>query len=215
MLGAVNVVLNTPFALGATDPQRVDVRILAATNADLAQLVKEGKFREDLYYRLNVINIALPPLRDRKEDIPPLLSHFFTYYCKENEKFLTSAGKSVLQFQPDAMQVLMEHNWPGNVRELENVVERAVVLASDASVPVDVLPDALLQANGVRLNRAEGSPLPADASLFEIVNEFMTEWARQGFKPSRESVPPLKPVAFHIAGRIFTWEPPEVPRSWD
>jgi DNA-binding NtrC family response regulator len=159
-------------ALGATDPQRVDVRILAATNADLAQLVKEGKFREDLYYRLNVINIALPALRDRKEDIPPLLSHFFTYYCKENGKFLNSAGKSVLQFQPEAMQVLMEHSWPGNVRELENVVERAVVLASDASVPVDVLPDALLQANGVRLNRAEGSPLPADASLFEIVNEF-------------------------------------------
>ncbi|MCX6628637.1 MAG: sigma-54 dependent transcriptional regulator [Candidatus Solibacter sp.] len=159
-------------ALGATDPQRVDVRILAATNADLAQLVKEGKFREDLYYRLNVINIALPPLRDRKEDIPPLLSHFFTYYCKENEKFLNAAGKSVLQFQPEAMQVLMEHNWPGNVRELENVVERAVVLASEVNVPVDVLPDALLQANGVRVNRAEGSPLPADASLFEIVNEF-------------------------------------------
>jgi DNA-binding NtrC family response regulator len=159
-------------ALGATDPQRVDVRILAATNADLAQLVKEGKFREDLYYRLNVINIALPALRDRKEDIPPLLSHFFTYYCKENGKFLNAAGKSVLEFQPEAMQVLMEHSWPGNVRELENVVERAVVLASDASVPVDVLPDALLQANGVRLHRAEGSPLPADASLFEIVNEF-------------------------------------------
>jgi DNA-binding NtrC family response regulator len=159
-------------ALGATEPQRVDVRILAATNADLAQLVKEGKFREDLYYRLNVINIALPPLRDRKEDIPPLLSHFFTYYCKENEKFLNSAGKSVLQFQPEAIQVLMEHSWPGNVRELENVVERAVVLAADANVPVDVLPDALLQANGVRLNRAEGSPLPADASLFEIVNEY-------------------------------------------
>ena len=159
-------------ALGATEPQRVDVRILAATNADLAQLVKEGKFREDLYYRLNVINIALPPLRDRKEDIPPLLSHFFTYYCKENGKFLNSAGKSILQFEPEAMQVLMEHSWPGNVRELENVVERAVVLASDSSVPADVLPDALLQANGVRLNRAEGSPLPADASLFEIVNEF-------------------------------------------
>ncbi len=159
-------------ALGATEPQRVDVRILAATNADLGQLVKDGKFREDLYYRLNVINIALPPLRDRKEDIPPLLSHFFTYYCRENEKFLNSDGKSILQFQPEAMQVLMEHSWPGNVRELENVVERAVVLASDASVPVDVLPDALLQANGVRLNRAEGSPLPADASLFEIVNEY-------------------------------------------
>src|SRR5712671_2708451 len=79
-------------ALGATDPVRVDVRILAATNADLAQLVKEGKFREDLYYRLNVINIGLPALRDRKEDIPPLISHFFTYYCKENEKFMTPPG---------------------------------------------------------------------------------------------------------------------------
>src|SRR3954468_17486993 len=158
--------------LGSTDPMKVDVRILAATNADLFQLVKEGRFREDLYYRLNVINIALPALRDRKEDIPLLAGHFFTYYCRENDKFLDSAGKSILHFQPEALQVLMEHNWPGNVRELENVVERAVVLASDASVPVDVLPDALLQANGVRLNRAEGSPLPADASLFEIVNEF-------------------------------------------
>jgi transcriptional regulator with GAF, ATPase, and Fis domain len=158
--------------LGSTDPIRVDVRIVAATNADLAQLVKEGKFREDLYYRLNVINIALPALRDRKEDIPLLAGHFFTYYCRENDKFLDPTGKSILHFQPEALQVLMEHSWPGNVRELENVVERAVVLASEPSVPVDVLPDALLQANGIRLNRAEGSPLPADASLFEIVNEF-------------------------------------------
>src|SRR3954447_6771022 len=89
--------------LGATDPQRVDVRILAATNADLAQLVKEGKFREDLYYRLNVINIGLPPLRERKEDIPPLVHHFFTFYCKENEKYLDANGNSRLQFAPDAM----------------------------------------------------------------------------------------------------------------
>jgi DNA-binding NtrC family response regulator len=158
--------------LGSTDPVKVDVRILAATNADLHQLVKEGKFREDLYYRLNVINIALPALRDRKEDIPALVDHFFTYYCRENNKFLDSANRSILRFQPEAMQILMEHAWPGNVRELENVVERAVVLAAEASVPVDVLPDALLQANGIRLNRGEGAPLPADASLFEIVNDF-------------------------------------------
>ena len=117
--------------LGSTDPIKVDVRILAATNADLKQLVKEGKFREDLYYRLNVINIALPPLRERKEDIPPLVDHFFTYYCRENEKFLDPSGRSTLQFQPEAMQMLMEHDWPGNVRELENVVERAVVLATE------------------------------------------------------------------------------------
>ena len=158
--------------LGSTDPIKVDVRILAATNADLYQLVKEGRFREDLYYRLNVINIALPALRERKDDIPPLIEHFFGYYCRENEKFLDSFGKSVLHFQPEAVQVLMEHSWPGNVRELENVVERAVVLATDAAVPLDVLPDALLAANGVRLHRGEGAPLPADASLFEIVNDF-------------------------------------------
>ena len=78
--------------LGSTETVKVDVRILAATNADLQQLVEEGKFREDLYYRLNVINIALPPLRDRKEDIPPLVDHFFTYYCRENDKFLDCAG---------------------------------------------------------------------------------------------------------------------------
>ncbi|HXK01403.1 MAG TPA: sigma-54 dependent transcriptional regulator [Verrucomicrobiae bacterium] len=158
--------------LGATDPIKVDVRIVAATNADLAQLVKEGKFREDLYYRLNVINISLPPLRDRKEDIPLLVEHFFDYYCRENGKFLDGRGKSVLHFDADAMQILKEHNWPGNVRELENVCERAVVLASGPAVPVHVLPDALLQANGIRLNRGDGIPLPDDASLFEIVNDF-------------------------------------------
>ncbi|HEY2015654.1 MAG TPA: sigma-54 dependent transcriptional regulator [Bryobacteraceae bacterium] len=159
-------------ALGATEPVRVDVRILAATNADLFQLVKEGKFREDLYYRLNVINIALPALRERKEDIPLLAEHFFTYYCRENNKFLDPNRQSILHFQPEALQVLMEHAWPGNVRELENVVERAVVLAAEPSVPVDVLPDALLQANGIRLNRGDGVPLPQDASLFEIVNDY-------------------------------------------
>jgi DNA-binding NtrC family response regulator len=158
--------------LGSTDPIKVDVRILAATNADLHQLVKEGRFREDLYYRLNVINIALPPLRDRKDDIPALVDHFFTYYCRENNKFLDSSGRSILHFQTEVMQVLKEHSWPGNVRELENVVERAVVLASDTTVPIDVLPDALLAATGIRLHRDEGAPLAADASLFDIVNDY-------------------------------------------
>jgi transcriptional regulator with GAF, ATPase, and Fis domain len=158
--------------LGSTGPIKVDVRILAATNADLHQLVKEGKFREDLYYRLNVINIALPPLRDRKEDIPLLADYFFTYYCRENGKYLDANGHSILRFQPEALQVLMEHSWPGNVRELENVVERAVVLATDTSVPIDVLPEALLEANGIRLQRSEGSPLAPDATLFQIVNDY-------------------------------------------
>src|SRR6202167_1559848 len=158
--------------LGATEPVRVDVRILAATNDDLKKRVDESTFREDLYYRLNVINIVLPPLRERKEDIPALVSHFFTKYCLENEKYLDQHGRSILTFQPEVMQILMEHNWPGNVRELENAVERAVVLATDPSVPLDVLPDHLLQSSGIRLRRGDGGALPADASLFEIVADF-------------------------------------------
>jgi len=158
--------------LGSNDTIKVDVRILAATNDDLRKLVDEGRFRQDLYYRLNVINIALPALRERKEDIPPLVDFFFTKYCRENQKFLDTQNHSVLRFQPDAMQILMDHNWPGNVRELENVVERAVVLASEPAVPLDVFPDQLLQASGIRLHRNEGDPLPSDASLFEIVADF-------------------------------------------
>ncbi len=157
--------------LGSNETIKVDVRILAATNADLRKAVDEGRFREDLYYRLNVINIALPPLRDRKEDIPALVEFFFTKYCRENEKFLDAWNRSVLRFQPEAIQALMEHNWPGNVRELENVIERAVVLATETSIPVDVFPEHLLQATGVRVRRPDG-PLPADASLYEIVADF-------------------------------------------
>ncbi len=158
--------------LGSTETVRVDVRIVAATNADLKRLVEEGKFREDLYYRLNVINLALPPLRERKEDIPALVEHFFTKYCRENEKFLDENGRSRLNFEPEAMQILMDHHWPGNVRELENVVERAVVLASQPVVPVDVLPEHLLEAKGLRIRRDESGGLAPDASLFEIVAEF-------------------------------------------
>ena len=158
--------------LGSNDTIKVDVRILAATNDDLRKLVDEGRFRQDLYYRLNVINIALPPLRERKEDIPPLVDFFFTKYCRENQKFLDGSNRSILHFQPEAMQILMDHNWPGNVRELENVVERAVVLAAEPAVPLDVFPDNLLQASGIRLRRGDGGPLPADASLFEIVADF-------------------------------------------
>jgi len=158
--------------LGSAETIRVDVRIVAATNADLKKFVEEGKFREDLYYRLNVINLALPPLRERKEDIPALVGHFFDKYCRENEKYLDEHNRSRLTFEPDAMQILMDHVWPGNVRELENVVERAVVLASQANVPVDVLPEHLLEARGLRIRRDESGSLPADASLFEIVADY-------------------------------------------
>lgn len=153
--------------VGANDPVRVDVRIIAATNADLKKLVDDGKFREDLYYRLNVINIALPPLRDRKEDIPLLIEHFFQKYTQENKKFI---GR--LKFDPEAMQLLMDHQWPGNVRELENAVERAVVLASHDTVGAEVLPEHLLQSSGMAIRRDETGQLPPDASLFEVVADF-------------------------------------------
>jgi DNA-binding NtrC family response regulator len=158
--------------LGSNENIRVDVRIIAATNADLKKLVDEGKFREDLYYRLNVINLSLPPLRDRKEDIPFLVEYFFIRYCHENEKFLNNEGRSTLSFEPEAMQILMEHSWPGNVRELENVVERAVVLTTTPSVPAHVLPDSLQQAIGIRTARDNNDVLAADASLFEVVADF-------------------------------------------
>jgi DNA-binding NtrC family response regulator len=158
--------------LGSNESMRVDVRIIAATNADLRKLVDEGKFREDLYYRLNVINLVLPALRERKEDIPLLIDHFFTRYCRENEKFLNSEQISTLSFEPEAMQILMEHNWPGNVRELENVVERAVVLTTSSSVPAHVLPDHLQRASGMRISRDHDGMVASDASLFEIVADF-------------------------------------------
>lgn len=152
--------------LGSEETLKVDVRILAAANVDLRRLVEEGKFREDLYYRLNVINLALPPLRDRKEDIAPLIEHFFARFVTENEKPFP------VTFDTEAMQVLMDHSWPGNVRELENVVERAVLLAQQPVVGCDVLPETLLMAGGLRIRRDEGGHLPPDASLFEQVADF-------------------------------------------
>ena len=107
--------------LGGMETIKVDVRIIAATNVDLRQMMEEGKFREDLFYRLHVISIQLPPLRDRKDDIPLLVQHFLEKYGEENRK----AG---LELTPDALDLLTEYDWPGNVRELENVIERAVVL---------------------------------------------------------------------------------------
>ena len=158
--------------VGSSEVVKVDVRIISATNADLKRLIEEGKFRDDLFYRLNVINLALPPLRERKEDIPLLVEYFLDKYAKDNEKFVDSLGRATIRFDADAMQILVDHQWPGNVRELENAVERAVVLASRDVVSADVLPESVLQAGGMRIRRDESGHLPADASLFEIVADF-------------------------------------------
>ena len=119
--------------VGATRPKKVDVRFVAATNKDLQREVSEGRFREDLYYRLNVITINLPPLRERPEDIEPLALHFL-------RRFSVSMSKEIHDIEPEALAALQGYSWPGNVRELENVMERAVILTGGTSVMASVIP---------------------------------------------------------------------------
>jgi len=146
--------------LGGIQEIQVDVRIIAATNIDLRQMVREGRFREDLFYRLNVISIDLPPLRQRKEDIPLLADFFLKKYAEEN-------GRAVPHMTPEALRPLMAYSWPGNVRELENVIERAVVLSSGLEITTNLLPDSMLGRNS---SLGLHDP-PSDASLFEIVDD--------------------------------------------
>ena len=151
--------------LGGTQEIQVDVRIVAATNVNLQQAVKEGRFREDLFYRLNVICLELPPLRSRKEDIPLLAQHYLKFYADENA-FPTP------DLTPDALRVLMEYEWPGNVRELENVIERCVVLSTGAQggaaqIGPDLFP-AQLRGNTYSTNLLEQRP---DASLFDVMED--------------------------------------------
>ena len=115
--------------VGGNEPIKVDVRVISATNRDMKQAVAQGKFREDLYYRLNVVNIELPPLRERIEDIPLLTQHFLKGFALENQKKITG-------FSPEATDFLLKHDWPGNVRELENSIERAVILARNPVIEV-------------------------------------------------------------------------------
>jgi two-component system, NtrC family, response regulator AtoC len=115
--------------VGGNEPIRVDVRVISATNKDLTKAIERQEFREDLYYRLNVVNIELPPLRERKEDIPLLAEHFLNKFSLENRK-------SIAGFCPEAMEFLLEHDWPGNVRELENSIERAVILVKDDHITI-------------------------------------------------------------------------------
>jgi DNA-binding NtrC family response regulator len=165
--------------LGGTEQIKVDVRIVAASNVDLLTLVREGRFREDLFHRLNVIHLRIPPLRERREDVPLLVLHFL-------ERFATENNRAPMQFAPNAMKLMMDYDWPGNVRELENVVERAVVLSTQNRIDVDLLPEAIRSkeiVRGVRLQLSEFLPaLPGEPgartaadnphpSLFQIMDE--------------------------------------------
>jgi transcriptional regulator with PAS, ATPase and Fis domain len=124
--------------VGSREPLRFDVRLIAATNRLLEDEVKKGTFREDLFYRINVITIPLPPLRDRKEDVPLLVNHFL-------QKYAQRLGKPSVKILREAMQALVNYDWPGNVRELENMIERAVALCEEDLIERTDLPDKLTQ----------------------------------------------------------------------
>ncbi len=150
--------------LGGTETIKVDVRIIAATNVDLKKLVDAGKFREDLFYRLNVIALDVPPLRERREDVPFLVDFFFRKYCEENDK-------PMYRFSSESMKILMDYPWPGNVRELENVVERSVVLAYGDVIGRDLLPETVTDPSP-RFATLASLEMDKESSLFEILDAF-------------------------------------------
>ncbi|HEU4382391.1 MAG TPA: sigma-54 dependent transcriptional regulator [Anaeromyxobacteraceae bacterium] len=164
--------------VGGVKTIRVDVRLITATNRDLKALIAEERFREDLYYRLNVVPIALPPLRDRREDIPLLVQHFI-------EKYDRRLGKKVERLDDEAMQVLVHYSWPGNIRELENLVERSVLFADGPAISEAQLPDSLRErAPGPQAPIAAVGPLgaiaaPSGASMKEIVRQAQAELERE------------------------------------
>lgn len=162
------------IVLGSTLTRKVDVRFVAATNKDLLNEVREGRFREDLYYRLNVISISLPPLRERRDDIEPLARHFLKASTRRMKK-------GVIGIEDDALQALLQYDWPGNVRELENVMERAVILARGGMITIGLLP---LGARGEAVNAPAGkTPL---VGLDEIERLHITSILKEtGFHKSR------------------------------
>jgi two-component system response regulator PilR (NtrC family) len=148
--------------VGGNNDQRVDVRIVAATNRDLQAEAQAGRFREDLYYRLNVIQIALPSLRERMEDVPVLVQHFL-------DKFRRELGKDVTNLSAAAMEKILGHPFPGNVRELENLIERAVALARGPVLDVDVLPGSVLERTA---SARTAAPPPSGSNLDDILASY-------------------------------------------
>jgi DNA-binding NtrC family response regulator len=163
--------------VGGIKTLRVDVRLIAATNRDLKALIADGRFREDLYYRLNVVPISLPALRERREDIPPLVSHFV-------EKYNRRLGKKVERVEEEAMQLLLSYSWPGNIRELENLMERSVLFADGPVILAASLPDSLREKGAAPTPVAALGPLgaiaaPSGASMKEIVRLAQAELERE------------------------------------
>jgi len=148
--------------VGDTQTIQVNTRVIAASNRDLLEEIELGHFREDLYYRLNVVSIELPPLRERREDIPELVSYFLENYNEVNDRYVTHIAG-------DAMRAMQEYHWPGNVRELQNYIERAVVLADRDELSIDLLPDSILFRGKIPRRKGRGGDL--ESLSYEVVQE--------------------------------------------
>src|SRR5262249_11201545 len=165
---------------GGTESIEVAVRVIGATNRSLLKLVKEGPFREDLYYRLNVVKIDLPPLRDRPEDIPLLATHFTQKYARP--------GEGVKQIGPKAMEALLNYSWPGNIRELENVIERACVTSHDNAIQFENLPLEITTPPAARSPFHIDLNQPLPEMLREVVAKIEQQYIRKALQKSRGNV---------------------------
>ena len=180
--------------LGGVDTIKVDVRIIAATNVDLKVMVAAGRFREDLYYRLHVIKVELPPLRDRREDIRLLAQHFLDKYGLENDR-------QQLELTPEALDMLEQYDWPGNVRELENVLERAVVLATGTQIGIELIPDAVRTSRPFQIPQfvmpPEGISFKEVTAAFETQLIERTLVAAGGVQKRAAEMLRIKPTTFN------------------
>jgi two-component system response regulator PilR (NtrC family) len=174
--------------LGGVENMKVDVRIVAATNVDLRRMMEEGRFREDLFYRLHVITVQLPALRERKEDIPLLVAHFLKKYGEENQK-------PDLELTPDALDLLTECDWPGNVRELENAIERAVVLTTGTRIDVDMIPE--VRAARPSSFRAPQVALPPEGIS---LNDLTTDYEKRLIESALETAGGVQKRAAELLG---------------
>jgi len=168
--------------VGDTTPVKVDVRIIAATNVDLREAVRSGQFREDLYYRLAVVPVELPPLRDRREDVLPLVQHFIRKYAEEN-------GRDIAEnLQPEVLSLLENYNYPGNVRELENIIERAIVIAPTDEITVECLrpevrdPEAALRMRAASAGISGDIDLARGVSFYDEVKKFEIDLIRRALE---------------------------------
>jgi len=196
--------------LGAVESVRVDVRIIAATNIDLKELVSRGLFRDDLFYRLNVIVVKLPPLRERAEDIPMLAEHFLKRFAEENRRVAPA-------IRPDAMAALMSYAWPGNVRELENLLERALVLGDGGPIGLELFPDDLGGKTDSSSPSATGSVEAAEFSYAQTIASFERELIEetliraQGVQRKAARLLGIKPTTLNEKIKRLGIRPPRMP----